>query len=233
MIDDHTSQPAQLPRTWNFFDPDQEYTVIYRRLPHWEQPGASYFVTVRLNDSLPKKSVKMWLEEQKKFSAAHSAKTSESHWKDEDRISFEKMQIELIQKAHQRFDIHLDTCHGECLLRKPEIARIVTESLMHFDGIRYWISDFVIMLNHVHLICTMHKNWSLRKQCGSWMRYSAVKINQMLNRVGAVWQGEAFDHILRSEDQLQYLRTYIAGNPEKANLRKGNFILYQFDGTPN
>lgn len=218
-----------LPQTWNFFDPDQEYTVTYRHLPHWDQPGASYFVTFRLNDSLPKKVVKMWLAEQKKFKASHLIRTSATNQKDVDRISFEQMQIDLIGKAHQRLDIHLDTCHGACLLRQPEIAEIVTETLTHFDGSRYWISDYVIMPNHIHLICTMHKAWSMRKQCGSWMRYTAVKINQMLNHSGALWQGEAFDHIIRSEDQLHYLRKYIAENPEQANLKTGNYFLYQFD----
>ena len=32
---------------------DEEVTIYVRHLPHWRQPGATYFVTFRLHDSLP------------------------------------------------------------------------------------------------------------------------------------------------------------------------------------
>jgi hypothetical protein len=34
--------------------PDKPLTGYYRFLPHWRQDGATYFVTFRQNDSLPK-----------------------------------------------------------------------------------------------------------------------------------------------------------------------------------
>ncbi len=36
-----------------FFDPNADWTVVERGLPHWSQAGCVCFVTWRLNDSLP------------------------------------------------------------------------------------------------------------------------------------------------------------------------------------
>lgn len=41
------------PHDASFFDAKQEFSVLERRLPHWEQPGTFAFVTFRLADSLP------------------------------------------------------------------------------------------------------------------------------------------------------------------------------------
>lgn len=35
--------------------PDRPLTMYHRKLPHWRQDGATYFVTFHLADSLPKK----------------------------------------------------------------------------------------------------------------------------------------------------------------------------------
>ncbi len=37
----------------------------------------------------------------------------------------------------KRFEAMLDAGHGECLLRRPEIAAIVENALLYFDGARY------------------------------------------------------------------------------------------------
>ncbi|HEX7261698.1 MAG TPA: OB-fold nucleic acid binding domain-containing protein, partial [Luteolibacter sp.] len=44
---------------------------------------------------------------------------------------------------------------------------------------------------------------------------SARAINQNLGRTGSLWQAETFDHIVRSEAQLDHYRRYIAENPCK------------------
>ncbi|PYK67542.1 MAG: hypothetical protein DME45_10010 [Verrucomicrobia bacterium] len=45
------------------FDPYGEVNVARRRLPHWQQPGAAYFITFRLADSLPQSRLRQWREE--------------------------------------------------------------------------------------------------------------------------------------------------------------------------
>ena len=38
---------------FEFFDPTQDVYIRYSRLPHWEQAGATYFITWRTVDSIP------------------------------------------------------------------------------------------------------------------------------------------------------------------------------------
>jgi type I restriction enzyme R subunit len=64
----------------------------------------------------------------------------------------------------------LDTCHGRCVLRRPELAKIVADSLLHFDGERYRMGDFVVMPNHVHLLASFPMEESMKLQCDSWLR---------------------------------------------------------------
>ena len=58
------------------------------------------------------------------------------------------------------------------------------------------------------------------------MRYTARKINDQLSRQGELWQSETFDHIVRSERQFEYLQSYIADNPKRANLRENEYLLW-------
>ncbi len=49
----------------------------------------------------------------------------------------------------------------------------------------------------------------------------------MLGRSGELWQGEPFDHVVRSPEQFEYLQGYIDNNPLKAKLRDGEFTLWR------
>ena len=42
------------------FDPKQDYVVRQAQLPHWFQPGVSYFVTFRTADSMPASRLRLW-----------------------------------------------------------------------------------------------------------------------------------------------------------------------------
>jgi type I restriction enzyme R subunit len=63
-------------------------------------------------------------------------------------------------------------------------------------------------------------------QCESWKHYTAAQINRQLSQKGRFWQQDAFDHLIRTEGQFEYLRRYIAGNPAKARLGIGEFLHY-------
>ena len=125
-----------------------------------------------------------------------------------------------------RWNDHLDECHGAFVLRKPELAKIVADSLRFFDGDRYEVTDFVVMPNHVHLLVVFPDEESLLKQCESWKHFTATKINRVLRRTGRFWQYDGFDHLVRSQEQFDYLRTYIANNPLRAKLTPGEFVHY-------
>jgi type I restriction enzyme R subunit len=112
------------------------------------------------------------------------------------------------------------------MARRNELAQIVDKSLLHFDGDPYELTDFVVMPNHVHLLAAFRDERFMLAQCDSWKHFTAVQINRALGRKGRFWQQDGFDHLVRSAEQFDFLRTYIAGNPKKARLRPGEFIYW-------
>jgi hypothetical protein len=55
--------------------------------------------------------------------------------------------------------------------------------------------------------------------------FTAHEIGRIFQRMGAVWQKESYDHIVRDVEQLEAYQEYIAVNPDKARLREGEYIL--------
>jgi type I restriction enzyme R subunit len=112
------------------------------------------------------------------------------------------------------------------VLRRPELSQIVADSLCHFDGDRYELTDFVVMPNHVHLLVAFPDEESLLKQCESWKHFTATQINRRLGRKGRFWQQDGFDHLVRTPERFEELRHYIADNPKRARLGPGEYIHY-------
>jgi type I restriction enzyme R subunit len=124
----------------------------------------------------------------------------------------------------EQFDAHLDGCHGKCVLRQPDLAQIVAHSLMKFDRVRYVLTDFVVMPNHVHVLAAFPTEDAMRRQVSAWKRFQAVKVNRAIGESGSFWQREDFDHLVRSYEQFERLRQYVANNPTRAHLKPGEFI---------
>ena len=57
--------------TFRAFDADGPMRVYYRHLPHWRQPGATYFVTFRQVDSIPKAVLAEWFDVRQRWYRAH------------------------------------------------------------------------------------------------------------------------------------------------------------------
>jgi len=53
---------------------------------------------------------------------------------------------------------------------------------------------------------------------GLFKRYTARRINDVMNRQGRVWVDENFDHWCRKSDKVERVKKYIANNPVKAKL---------------
>ena len=80
------------------------------------------------------------------------------------------------------------------------------------------MGDFIVMPNHVHLLAAFAAADAMKVQCDSWLHYTAFQINKATGKMGKFWQQEPFDHLVRSLEQYEYLRQYIADNPHKAGL---------------
>ena len=212
----------------DIFDPTADLLVSQHIRPHWSQAGAIVFVTFRMGDSVPREVLQRWEREKTDWMQRQGHATSE-HWSrvlptldDVQRGKFHKQ----FNRCREDF---LDTCHGRCLLRRPELAKIVADSLVHFDAERYQLGDFVVMPNHVHLLAAFPAADAMREQFDSWLHYTAFRINQRIGEKGHFWQQEPFDHLVRSAEQYDYLRDYIAENPGKSKLKAGEFIYHRYE----
>jgi type I restriction enzyme R subunit len=156
----------------------------------------------------------------------HGITASAPDWEAQVALLAPALQVELRGLLSDRWNDHLDDCHGACVLRRPELSEIVADSLERFDGDRYELTDFVVMPNHVHLLAAFPDSEEMLQQCESWKHFTATKINRILGVKGRFWIQEAFDHLVRSQKQFEYLRSYIANNPTKAKLKPGDYRWY-------
>jgi type I restriction enzyme R subunit len=207
------------------FDADADFSIIERRLPHWLQAGTICFITWRTGDSMPAPVVERWIADRNALLRQHGI-SPDGNRKDALNRLPRPVRQRLKCMLTERWDEHLDEGHGECVLQQPTLSEIVADSLLRFDGRRYELTDFVVMPNHVHLLAAFHDEDVMLRQCESWKRYTAVRINRQLERRGHFWQDDGFDHLVRSPEHFAYYRRYIAGNPRKAGLRDGQFRVY-------
>jgi REP element-mobilizing transposase RayT len=213
--------------TFELFDRKGELSIRVGILPHWFQPGVTYFVTFRTHDSVPAKLSTLWHRRRDEWLRAHRIDPRGWDWK----RHLQSLPSEADREFHRIFTVefmnYLDRGHGACLLRRPELAQIVANSLHHFDGKRYHLGDYVIMPNHVHLLCCLLGTTQIEEQCRSWKRFAATRINHAIGRSGRFWQEESFDHLVRSPEQFEYFRKYIKDNPRVARLSNGQYSHYR------
>ncbi len=208
------------------FDPTSEFDIEERLRPHWSQAGAIVFITIRTHDSIPTEVLRRWDREKNQWLEQRKLLKGR-HWSDVITTLDPQIAIDFKKVFNRCRENFLDTCYGACVLERPELAKIVADSLLKFDGELYQIGDFVIMPNHVHLLAAFPTEISMKKQCESWTRFTGTRINRINQTKGRFWQQEPFDHLVRSLRQYEYLREYIADNPKKANLRSGQHFYYR------
>jgi REP element-mobilizing transposase RayT len=106
----------------------------------------------------------------------------------------------------------------------PPAREIVLSSCCHDHRRRYELYVAVVMPDHVHMILTplldeqrgeIHSLIEIMRTIKS---ASAHLINRQLNRQGAVWQEESFDHVLRSSESLDAKVDYLLQNPVRKGL---------------
>jgi type I restriction enzyme R subunit len=197
---------------FELFDRQAETTIREGTLPHWFQPGVTYFITFRTEDSVPQSLLRSWHGRRDGWLRRHGIDPQMAAWK-----ALLHRSPELEREYHQTFTRefmeYLDRGHGACALRQPALSQIVADSLLSFDGERY-------------LSCWLGAT-EIEAQCKSWKRFTAREINRTLGCSGRFWQEESFDHLVRSPEQFDYLRQYIANNPIKAGLAPGEYFHYR------
>lgn len=196
------------PLDWN-----KPITKYRRKLPHWVQDGATYFITFRLADSLPREKLDELERMREQWEREHPS-PNEEDWQQFHRESM------------QRVDEWLDAGSGECWLRDPACASIVTRAMHHFDNERYFLSSYCVMPNHVHLSVRPLAGHEPSGVLKSWKGFTATTINKHLARSGAVWEPESYDTIVRDVEHLWKVLRYIGRNPAKAGIPEDKWMRW-------
>ena len=182
-----------------------------RNLPHWEQDECTYFVTYRLADSLPGSKLAELRAEQENWKRLHPEPWTQKTKKDFHLFS------------NRRIERWLDSGFGSCLLKTPDTRKIVEGSLTFFHDKRYRLDCYVVMPNHVHVLVKPFRGYPVSGILHAWKSFSAHRMNRLLETSGCIWMEEYFDHIVRSERQLDRFREYIFSNPKRAGLPHEHF----------
>ena len=211
-------------KMFELFDPSADVRITAgTNLPHWYQPGVTYFVTFRTVDSIPPKVSRRWYAERASWLEHREIFTSNSNWGDQLAALSREQRKQFHETFSRQYMENLDKGWGACVLRQAELSRIVADSLRHFDNDRYHLGDFVVMPNHVHLLVCLLGETDILNQCYSWKKFTAGRINKAIGKSGRFWQEDSFDHLVRSPEQFAAIQGYIAENPRK--LREGEYYL--------
>ncbi len=179
-------------------------------LPHLKVEGATYFVTFRLADSLPKE-VLLRLKAQRDDLLRKNSQLPPELVHQERGQPFEGYASEI--------DALLDRSNGESWLGRASIASIVASALNYFASTHYELSAWVVMPNHVHAVIRPLLEHTLDEILHSWKSYTANQANRLLNRSGnPFWQKETYDHWIRDETDHAHCCQYTETNPVKAGL---------------
>ena len=120
---------------------------------------------------MPKAVVETFLHERNDWLMRHGIDSKLTDWKSRLAQLGRQIEQEFFQHFSDRWNDELDNCHGACVLRDPNCAEIVANSLQHFDCDRYELTDFVVMPNHVHVLVAFPDEDSLLTQCESFDTY--------------------------------------------------------------
>lgn len=159
-------------------------------LPHRDEPGLVQFVTFRLADTFPE--------------------ALRSEWES-------LLKIENDRQRRIELEAYLDKGRGACHLQRPEIAKLVEDSLRFRHGEDYELRAWVIMPNHVHLLFKVF-NVPMSQLLDAWKGFTAKQANKVLGRRGKFWQDGYWDTFMRDEEHERRTQKYIEENPVQASL---------------
>ena len=202
--------PARVRRRWPRSRPSArsegrsgraEHRAVYSRsyIPHVDAARIVQGITFRLADSVPRSVIAYWREEILMNNP----------------LLTDRARHQELQRRVARYE---DAGRGECHLGRPEIAALVREALLKFDGERYELLAWCVMPNHVHVLIKQAQGFRLAEIVRSWKVFTARRANAVLGRRGTFWMREYHDRRIRDEAHLHRAVGYIERNPVKAGL---------------
>ena len=100
-------------------------------------------------------------------------------------------------------------------LARPDVAEPLLETVRYRNEQFIWFAHlFLVMPDHVHgLLSFPPSKQPLKQTMTLWKRWTAREL-------GIPWQGDFFEHRLRSEESLLDRSDYILANPARKGLVK-------------
>jgi putative transposase len=199
----------------------------YGKLPHWQPAGATFFITMRLVDSIPKHIIAQYKAQKdievNKFKRLFST----------DPLLLAEHLYDLDKKYFAIFDKELDKSNEPYWLKEKAIAEIVKGSIEFFEGKELTTHAYCIMSNHLHWVFTHQPEaeviWRILQRM---KRYTATQANKLLHRDGQFWEEESYDHIIRDAKEFDNIVWYTLQNPVKAGFVK-KWEDWAFSYVPN
>ncbi len=206
---------------------------LYRRrhLPHWDLPGATYFITTCLAGSIPAEGM---LDLECFRNGLVKPNPNDSH-----PLSEKK---DLAWKRYfARADWWLDQQPAVRHFSAPRLSEIVVDAFHHWAGKRYDLLAYVVMPSHIHWVFRpiVGQVVNLSSECSgqvdnlsyngkirsprerimhSFKRHTARECNIVLHKQGSFWQDESYDRCVRDDDELLRIIQYVENNPVKAGM---------------
>ncbi len=184
-------------------------------LPHWTREGATYAITFRLADSLPKSVVQVW-----EFERLDIVKTARQM----NRSLTLTEESRLDGLFSKKVEAYLDAGAGSCWMRRDDVAGLVAGALLHFEGRRYRLAAWCVMPNHVHAVTQPLPGYEISEIAHSWKSFSGLEANRQIGRTGQFWQPEPYDHLIRDEDDFRRQVDYVLNNPKRAGLENWKWV---------
>lgn len=189
----------------------------HRDLPHWDVPGATYFVTCCLDGSIPARG----LVDLRRYEDRLRSQDAPPN------LAVNEVELHRWKLAFARMDWWLDREPAACHLKDPRLASSVMDAILHFASERYEVYALVVMPSHFHWVFRPLQNWvqtlvsvqSPRERIMQGLKtFTARCCNALLGRQGQFWQEESYDHWVRDEDELFRILQYVENNPVVAGL---------------
>jgi putative transposase len=208
-------------------------------LPHLQPPDATFFVTFRLAGSVPQSVLRFYTAQKEWLERQTSRPTMQDPQPPTPDIDTRTERLRQVRRElFSRIESILDrAADGPTWLKQREVAQVVKEALHYRDGRVYRLDAYCIMSNHVHAVFSpflsaaelreihdreglqiVSQNPPLSAIMQSLKGYTARSVNRLLNRSGAFWAKESYDHVVRNAEELNRVVRYTLANPVKAGL---------------
>jgi len=125
------------------------------------------------------------------------------------------------------FFITICTVDKQPYFSDPKISKIIIDELEYRRADKeIKLFCYCIMPNHIHLLISLNENYTkkegafvertLQNWVSAFKRYTS-RVSNQLHDIKPLWQANFFDHVVRKDESLVEICSYILNNP----VRKG------------